>query len=201
MRIILALLLFWLAFPAQAGIIYKCRQAGGVVSYQDEPCPGRQIGLIRTSAPAPPRPAPAATAKPAAPATAAPGTTTAPAPAAPAAKARPNPTARAPRPSFRCARPDGSIYFSGDARTKRTLVAIKPGLPPPPPVTGAPPAPPGRTWVQDDCQVATRSDTCKYYADQIAYNDAQQARAKGDALRRFTREGQRLRTIRNHRCE
>ena len=194
MRALLALLLFGVvSAPAHAGVIYKCRQAGGVVSYQDKPCPGRQIGLIRTSAPAAPATPPAATAKPAAP-----GAT---APAAPAPKARPTPTARAPRPSFRCSRPDGTIYFSGDARVKRTLVALKKDVPPPPAVAGAPPPPPGRAWAQDDCQVATRSDTCKYYADQIAYNDAQQARAKGDALRRFTREGQRLRTIRNHRCE
>lgn len=194
MRALFALLLFGLACsPAHAGIIYKCRQAGGVVSYQDKPCPGRQIGLIRTSAPAPPPKAPAATGKPATP-----GATT---PAAPAAKSRPTPTARAPRPSFRCTRPDGTVYFSGDARVKRTLVALKKDVPPPPPVAGAPPPPPGRAWAQDDCQVATRSETCKYYADQIAYNDAQQARAKGDELRRFTREGQRLRTIRNHRCE
>ena len=188
------MLLFCVAIaPAHAGVIYKCRQAGGVVSYQDKPCPGRQIGLIRTSAPAPAAKVPASTVKPV------PGT--AATASAVAERSRPTPTARAPRPSFRCARPDGSVYFSGDARVKRTLVALKSDLPRPPVVSGAPPAPPGKAWAQDDCQVATRSDTCKYYQDQIAYNDAQQARTKGDQLRRFTREGQRLRTIRNHRCQ
>lgn len=183
------LLLCLLAAPAHAGIIYKCRQAGGVVSYQDKPCPGRQIGLIRTSAPTPaPKAAPI---NPSAP----------PVPGAKAEKSRPTPTAQAPRPSFRCARPDGTVYFSGDARAKRKLVALARGAPPTTAIPGAPPAPPGKAWVQDDCQVATRSDTCKYYEDQIAYNDAQQSRAKGDPLRRLTREGQRLRTIRNHRCQ
>lgn len=188
--ILLMVLCCVLAAPAHAGIIYKCRQAGGVVSYQDKPCPGRQIGLIRTSAPAPPPKASAAPAVPGAPTA-----------VAAKEKSRPTPTAQAPRPSFRCTRPDGSVYFSGDARSKRTLVTLA-GLPAPPsPIAGAPPAPPGKAWAQDDCQVATRSDSCQFYDERIAYNDAQQRKSKGDPLRRLTREGQRLRTIRNHRCQ
>ena len=57
-----------LACPALAATIYKCRQAGGVTSYQDSPCPGRQIGVLRTPTTAAQARAPAAPA--AAPATA-----------------------------------------------------------------------------------------------------------------------------------
>jgi len=182
-----------LALEAQAGVIYKCRQAGGVVSYQDKPCPGRQIGWIRTSAP--PAPAKAVSrSSPAGP------NASAATPTSADTRARPANTGRAPRPSFRCVRPDATVYFSGDARPKRTLVDASTAPATRLPVSGAPAAPPGKLWVQDQCLAATRSDTCQYYTDQIAANDARQSAAKGDYLRRFTREGQRLRTIRNHRC-
>lgn len=175
------------ATPALGATIYKCRQAGGVVSYQDSPCPGRQIGVLRTpttaaQARAAATPAPAATA-------ASPGTS----------PARPAATGRAPRPSFKCVRPDGSIYFTGDARPRRTLIDLDRArqlLP----LANAPAAPPGKAWAEDQCATATRADTCQYYREQIASNDAAQLRARSDELRKLTREGQRLKAIFNHRC-
>lgn len=188
----LMMMAIWmLAGVAPAATIYKCRQAGGVVSYQDEPCPGRQIGVLRT-------PTTAAQARQAAPPApkSSPGSTASQA----ASPARPVATGRAPRPSFKCVRPDGSHYYSGDARPRRTLVddddsrALARAIP------GLPAAPPGKAWAQDECNPATRADSCQYYREQIAQTDAQQQGASGDALRRLTREGQRLRAIYNHRC-
>ena len=178
-----------LACPALAATIYKCRQAGGVTSYQDSPCPGRQIGVLRTPTTAAQARAPAAPA--AAPATA-------PA-AAGTSRARPVATGRAARPSFKCVRPDGSVYFTGDARPRRTLIDLDRArqlLP----LANAPAAPPGKAWAEDQCATATRADTCQYYREQIARNDAAQLRARSDELRKLTREGQRLKAIFNHRC-
>lgn len=189
----LALILLTLANVASAATIYKCRQAGGVISYQDAPCPGRQIGVLRTPTTA----AQANRAVPAPkPATAGPG---APG-SSPASPPRPTPTGRAPRPSFKCVRPDGSFYYTGDLRLKRTLVDLGDARAVISAIPGAPAAPPGKAWAQDQCAAATRSDTCQYYQEQIAHVDAQQQRAKGDAVRKLTREGQRLRAIYNHRC-
>lgn len=192
-RTLLILAAVWLlACPAQAATIYKCRQAGGVTSYQDAPCPGRQIGVLRT-----PTTAAQANAKPAAAKApkVAPGTPGSVAASTP----RPTPTGRAPRPSFKCTRPDGSFYYTGDARPKRTLVDAPSGDQVFALVPGAPAPPPGKAWAQDQCATATRADACQYYQEQIAHNDEQKARAGGDA-NRLTREGQRLRAIYNHRC-
>lgn len=183
-----------LACPAQAATIYKCRQAGGVTSYQDTPCPGRQIGVLRTPTTAAQanqaRPT-AASAPKAAPGS--PGST-------PSEPARPTPTGRAPRPSFKCVRPDGSYYYTGDARPRRTLVDLDDARAVVSAIPGAPAPPPGKAWAQDQCATATRSDSCQYYQEQIAHVDARQQAASGDAARRLTREGQRLRAIYNHRC-
>ncbi len=192
-RFLFVVVLWMLADPAAAATIYKCRQAGGVVSYQDAPCPGRQIGVLRTPTTAAqanrvPKAAPAPTAAPGSPAS------------TPAKPARPTPTGRAPRPSFKCVRPDGSYYYTGDARPRRTLVDLDDARAVASAVPGAPAAPPGKAWAQDQCATATRSDSCQYYQQQIAQVDAQQQSAKGDAVRRLTREGQRLRAIYNHRC-
>lgn len=194
-RTALLIVLWTLACPAPAATIYKCRQAGGVTSYQDAPCPGRQIGVLRT-----PTTAAQANTKPAVPAPtsakAAPGVPG----SAPASAPRPTPTGRAPRPSFKCLRPDGSFYYTGDARPKRVLVDAPRGDQQLASVPDAPAAPPGKAWAQDSCATATRADACQYYQEQIAHNDEQKARAgKGDA-NRLTREGQRLRAIYNHRC-
>jgi len=173
---------------APAATIYKCRQAGGVTSYQDTPCPGRQIGVLRSAA------SPAkSTAKPV---PVAPGSVN----SAPTAKARPVPTGRATRPSFICTRPNGSFYYSGDARSNRRLVDASAAAPLTP-IVGAPAAPPGKAWAQDQCEPATRSETCQYYQEKISYTDAQQQRAKGGDAQKLTREGKRLRAIHNHRCQ
>lgn len=193
----IALLLFLalsgaLVARAEAATIYKCRQAGGVVSYQDKPCPGRQIGVIRT-------------AEVAAPARAAPPATAAAAPKADAnapatQKARPVTTARAPRPSFKCTRPNGHVYFTGDARPQRTLADLPEAGAALVSVPGAPAAPPGKVWVQDRCEPATRSESCQYYQQQIQAVDTRKQSVSGSELRQLTREGQRLRAIHAHRC-
>ncbi len=188
MRTLILVMMLVLASPVAAATIYKCRQAGGVTSYQDAPCPGRQIGVLRTpttAAQARQTPAPKV-------APGAPGST-------PSTPARPTPTGRAPRPSFKCVRPDGSHYYTGDARPRRTLVDIDDVKVVAGAFPGAPAAPPGKAWAQDQCAPATRSDSCQYYQAQIAHIDAQKARASGDSSR-LTREGQRLRAIYNHRC-
>lgn len=182
--------MWMLAGSAQAATIYKCRQAGGVISYQDAPCPGRQISVLRT-----PTTAAQANAKPAAPKAApkaAPGSSA-------ASTARPTPTGRAPRPSFKCVRPNGSFYYTGDARPRRMLVDAPSGDQVIALVPGAPAPPPGKAWAQDQCDTATRADACQYYQEQIARNDEEKARGGKDS-NRLTREGQRLRAIYNHRC-
>lgn len=192
----LAMALLALGDAAQAATIYKCRQAGGVISYQDAPCPGRQIGVLRTPTTAaqanraipPPKSAPAAAP--------APGSSS----SSTARPAQPALGTRTTRPSFKCVRPDGSAYYTGDLRQKRTLVDLNDVKAVISVIPGAPAAPPGKAWAQDQCAAATRSETCQYYQEQIAFVDAQQQRAKGDAVRRLTREGQRLRAIYNHRC-
>ncbi|GMU44527.1 MAG: DUF4124 domain-containing protein [Xanthomonadales bacterium] len=175
-------------FPAAAATIYKCRQAGGVTSYQDAPCPGRQIGVLRTpAAPAPTR-------------AAAPVASTAASAASTAGRPNPQPALRSPRPSFKCEKPDGSLYFTGVASTRRSLVDLHPGATVAW-LADAPAAPPGKAWAQDRCRAATRTDSCDYYRQQIARNDASQAAARGLELRKLTREGQRLKAIFNHRCD
>jgi len=186
------MLRFWLlilvlclpATSAMAATIYKCRQAGGVISYQDAPCPGHQIGVLRT-------PTTAAQARAAVPA---PAPARAPSSSQPAA--RPVTTGRAPRPSFKCVRPDGGVYYTGDARPRRTLIDLPKGMNLLPPAD-APAAPPGKTWAQDQCAAATRADTCQYYREQISANDAAQAKRSNNKL---IREGKRLKAIFNHRC-
>jgi hypothetical protein len=116
-----------------------------------------------------------------------------------ASRARPVANGRAARPSFKCVRPDGSVYFTGDARPRRTLIDLERArqlLP----LANAPAAPPGKAWAEDQCATATRADTCQYYREQIAANDAAQLKARSDELRKLTREGQRLKAIFNHRC-
>jgi len=177
---------------AAAATIYKCRQAGGVTSYQDSPCPGRQIGVLRT-------PTSAAQARQAAvptPPKAAPGSPG----SVPSETGRPTPTGRAPRPSFKCVRPDGSYYYTGDARPRRTLVDLDNARAVLGAIPGAPAAPPGKAWAQDQCATATRSESCQYYQEQIAYVDAQQQNASGNSASKLAREGKRLRAIYNHRC-
>lgn len=189
-HIFTALVLSLLATPALSATIYKCRQAGGVTSYQDSPCPGRQIGVLRT-------PTTAAQARAAAVPPPAPASTTAT--AAGGNRARPVATGRAPRPSFKCVRPDGGVYYTGDARPRRTLIDLDQAgklLP----LANAPAAPPGKIWAEDQCAAAARADTCQYYREQIAANDAAQLKAGRDELRKLTREGQRLKAIFNHRC-
>lgn len=63
-----------------------------------------------------------------------------------------------------------------------------------------PAAPPGMQWVQDQCQAATRTETCAYYAEQIAANAKAQQAAAEHERRGLVREGQRLKAIHNHRC-
>lgn len=185
LRSLLLLTLLLPALPAAAATIYKCRQAGGVTSYQDAPCPGRQIGVLRT--PATPAPARASSAAPAA------STTV----ASTASRSSPQPALRAPRPSFKCERPDGSHYYTGVATPRRSLVDLRAAATR---LADAPAAPPGKAWAQDRCELATRADSCDYYRQQIAANDSSQAAAEGMELRRLTREGQRLKAIFNHRC-
>ncbi len=166
----------------QAKTIFKCRASGGVTSYQDEPCPGRQIGIIRTSEPSAPKKAAPATGQ-----------------ANPVAAANTAPPPRTPRPSFQCTRPDGSRYYTADARPRRMLIDRLKGssgvaLP------GAPGAPPGKIWAEDVCEPATRTQTCEYYKTEIAKVLEQAARSSGTEQRQLTREHKRLTAIHNHRC-
>lgn len=187
MRMLFLLAAFGLpVLPAAAATIYKCRQAGGVTSYQDAPCPGRQIGVLRT----PTTPAQARAAAPAA--ASAPASTS-------ASRSNPAPAPRAPRPSFKCVRPDGSLYYTGVATPRRSLIdASTAGAAQW--LADAPAAPPGKAWAQDQCSPATRADSCDHYRQQMAANEASQGRAQGLELRQLTREGQRLKAIFNHRC-
>lgn len=182
-RIVLGLLLCCATASAQSAVIYKCRQSGDVISYQDKPCPGRQIGVIRTSTPPPPSPA-----TPAAPA----------APAAPSSvRASPPMPSQAPRPAYKCTRVDGTVYYSGESRTRRRLVDASESVAD---SKSSPPPPPGKAWAEERCEAASRAETCAFYQERMALNDSAQQRAKGDELRKLTREGQRLRAIHNHRC-
>lgn len=176
-------LLLCVSVDSAAGTIYKCRQAGGVVSYQDEPCPGRQIGRLSTSAPAPRASVSRSSA------------------ASPAAEVRapPRVSVRTVRPAFRCRRPDGSEYFSGEAQGRRSLVDLPATGARPAPLPGAPAAPPGKTWVEDQCVAATRAEMCRFYRRAIADIEAALEQQRGDAS--LERERKRLIAIRNHRCD
>jgi hypothetical protein len=180
---LLLLALLCVSVEAVAGTIYKCRQAGGVVSYQDEPCPGRQIGRLSTTAPAPRAPVSRSSA------------------ASPAAevKAPPRVSVRSVRPAFRCRRPDGSEYFSGEAHGRRTLTDLPAGGTLPALIPGAPAAPPGKMWVEDQCVAATRTEMCRYYGGAIAEVETALQQRRGDA--RLERERKRLIAIRNNRCD
>lgn len=179
----LLLALLCVSVDAAAGTIYKCREAGGVVSYQDDPCPGRQIGRLSTSAPAPRAPVSRSSA------------------ASPAAevKAPPRASVRTVRPAFRCRRPDGGEYYSGEAHGRRTLADRPAGGALPALIPGAPAAPPGKMWVEDQCVAATRAEMCQYYGQAIADVEAALQQQRGDA--RLERERKRLIAIRNNRCD
>jgi hypothetical protein len=184
MRLSAFLLLALLCVPieAAAGTIYKCREPGGVVSYQDEPCPGRQIGRLSTSAPAPRAPVSRSSAS------------------SPAAEVRApaRVSVRTVRPAFRCRRPDGTEYFSGEAHGRRTLADLPAGTLPAL-IPGAPAAPPGKMWVEDQCLATTRAEMCQYYCQAIATVEAALQQQRGDA--RLERERKRLTAIRNNRCD
>lgn len=183
--------------------VYKCKRGTGY-SYQDSPCPGRMVKRIEVPnvppAPAAPRTAPAPT-TPAASVAAAPPMVAAPAPA-PASSLAPvaanGGTTPVPPPpkaeAWQCTRHDGSRYFSVGKlpRGQEVPTALAPA--------GATPGDDGTVFVPDQCIPSTREALCAWYTEQATANQQLQASARGMDLRRAQREGQRLKTLRTHRC-
>ena len=176
------------AGPASAAVVYKCRAANGVTSYQETPC--KRGELIKKIVPDPIPAAPPPSATPAKPATA---------PAAPAAP----PPARtaAPRPTvaYRCTRYDGTSYYSASLNPKRHNVPLYALDKPPPIPPGGTLSPEARVWVEDECVQVPNREACEHYREQLAFVNAQIRRKSGDA-NKLERERKRLTAIRGSRC-
>lgn len=177
---LLALLLLVAPYIAEAQV-YKCRR-GGVIAYQDKPCPsGTQLGKITLDAPQPGK-APSSSVRP-------------PVPVADTPPAPPPPQALAPARNYKCTRFDGAIYYSGSAMPNRHHVpvyALKN-----PPAAGAT----GNVWVTDSCVEAPIEEACTYYDQQIDFVLKQARTAQATERKKLEREGVRLRTISNSRCK
>lgn len=204
-RLVLPLLVILLSLASASATaqVYKCKRGTGY-SYQDSPCPGRMVKRIEVPtvppAPAAPRaptpPAAATSAVPSAPsmvAVAAPAPTSSLAPVAPSASSAPvTPPPKAE--GWQCTRHDGSRYFSIGRlpRGQQVPAALAPA--------GTTPGADGTVFVPDQCSPANREALCAWYAQQATANQQLQASARGMDLRRAQREGQRLKTLRSHRC-
>lgn len=208
MRLPLVTALALLGLCASSGVmaqVYKCKRGTGY-SYQDSPCPGRMVKRIDVpAAPAAPAPtAPRVTPGGTAPAvSAAPAMVAVPAPPpAPAGSLAPvreaggiAPLPPAPKAeAWACTRHDGSRYLSVGRlpRGQNVPAASAPA--------GGTPGPDGQVFVPDQCTPATRAELCAWYSEQAEANRLLQASARGMDLRRAQREGQRLKTLRSHRC-
>ncbi len=188
-------LALWLvaAAPATAQVVYKCKAANGVTSYQETPC--KRGELIKRIVPDPP---PKVVPKPAKEPTAASADSPSPAPTNP-----PPPPSRsaAPRPTvaYRCTRYDGSRYYSASLNPKRHNVPLYALDQPPPLPPGGTLSPEARVWVEDECEEVPNSEACAHYREQLAFVNAQIRRGAGDA-NKLERERKRLSAIRGSRC-
>lgn len=179
--------------------VYKCKRGTGY-SYQDSPCPGRMVKRIEVPAtpPAPAAPRTSTSSTPAGTPAASPAMPT-PAPAGSLAPVRELPSTAPVLPApkveaWACTRHDGSRYYSVGRLPRGQQVPA--GSAPP----GAQPGPEGEVFVPDQCSPATREALCAWYSEQAAANRLLQSGARGMDLRRAQREGQRLKTLRSHRC-
>jgi hypothetical protein len=162
--------------------VFKCKR-GGVVSYQDRPCPkGTAIGKVVMDPPPVAGQTPNSSLRPPTPVP-----TTPPAPPAPAAL----PIAD----NYKCVRHDGTSYYSASLMPKRYYVPISALNPP---RRELPPN--GHIWVTDQCSKAPLKDACDQYNLQMDQVAKQVRSAKGVEKSRLEREARRLRTVSNSRC-
>lgn len=193
-----------------AGKLYRCRDAKGVTSYQQQPCSKQQTaaGEVTYSPEAEPVAPPPTTAPPGAPtAPAAPSSppvdpaAAAPAPEAPPPPAAPSPAPPAPppeRPSdvVECLRPDSSTYVrSGPCDLSEVGGDPFEGYVTDP-KTGE------RTWVQgetprrqvrDPARPLTRSQACRLAAEQLS-----RAKAGKDGATSLLRDAE---SVRDRHCD
>ena len=180
-RISTAAVLLVLAAAAEAQV-YKCKR-GGVIAYQDKPCPsGTHLGKITLEAPPTPGKAAPSSIRPPDPVSATP-----PASAAPDLL----PTAQ----NYLCERYDGSTYFTASSMPKRYYVAASALKIPRPTVKVG-----SSLWVTDECKVAPIADACAHYAQQIMANDKKQQTASAAEKKVLIRDSLRIRTVANSRC-
>jgi hypothetical protein len=162
--------------------VYKCKR-GGVIAYQDKPCPsGTHLGKITLEAP----PVPGKTA---------PSSIRPPDPVSPTPPASPAPEPLPAAQNYLCERYDGSTYYTASNMPKRYYVAANALK------TPRPNAKPGSSlWVTDECKSAPISDACAHYAQQILANDKKQQTADAAAKKALIRDSLRIRTVANSRC-
>lgn len=162
--------------------VYKCKR-GGVIAYQDKPCPsGTHLGKITLEAPPMPGKTAPSSIKPPDPVSATP-----PASAAPDLL----PSAQ----NYLCERYDGSTYFTASNMPKRYYVAASALKTPRPNLK-----PGSSLWVTDACKVAPIADACAHYAAQILANDKKQQSAGAADKKVLIRDSLRIRTVANSRC-
>ncbi|NJR44185.1 hypothetical protein HC761_01705 [bacterium] len=162
--------------------VYKCRK-GGVVAYQDKPCPrGTQLGRITLESAPVPGKTPTSSIR-------------LPQPVASTPPASPAPPPLPSAANYLCTRYDGSTYHTASNMPKRYFVSgaqlkvPRPGI-----------APSTKLWVSDECKEAPLKDACMAYELQILANDKQQQGASAAEIKALTRDSQRIRTISNSRC-
>jgi len=174
-----ALLVFAASADAQ---VYKCKR-GGVIAYQDKPCPpGTHLGKITLEAPpAPGKSAPSSIRPPD------------PVSATPPASAAPD--LLPPAQNYLCERYNGSTYFTASNMPKRYYVSASQLKKPRPNLK-----PGSSLWVTDECKIAPISDACAHYAAQILANDKKLQTADAAEKKKLIRDSVRIRTVANSRC-
>jgi hypothetical protein len=182
---------------AHAATAYKCVDARGAISFQDQPC---RTGQKQQSIRLPDSPPPAETI-----AAAAPPPTAVPPPQPVPPTPAPPPTPQIPPPAFYlCARADGSTYMSDDGQGSSMAVPLgvmgipgrsladaysgpnsigvsAPGLRKIPHVpAGSVPFGGMYTWVYDECHFAQPNEACSYLRTQLDDVSAKLRRAFSD---------------------
>jgi len=173
--------LLGLAVAADAQV-YKCKR-GGVIAYQDKPCPsGTHLGKITLEVPPAPGKSPSSSIRPPDPVSATP-----PASAAP--------DLLPPAQNYLCERYNGSTYFTASNMPKRYYVSASELKKPRPNLK-----PGSSLWVTDECKIAPISDACAHYAAQILANDKKLQTADAAEKKKLIRDSVRVRTVANSRC-
>lgn len=173
------------AAGAQEVVVYRCEDAQGRVTLQDDPCPtGQKQQERRMQRPQDPTPKPAAPAEPA----------PQPLPTAPVAPAPPEPRP-SPPPLWKCTAWDGEVRYSENYDPNPRCVPLA--------VLGYDAGAWGAScrWVEDSCVRLDDASACAVFADKLEQAESDALHAFSDTAAYRKSEVQRLRQILTTTCQ